>query len=77
MLESLAPGMAADVFRRIASTSVMGRTQTDHKHFTLALAATQNVVDIAIGSGFVEQPAHNAAQVSDLGLPLLFSLGQR
>jgi hypothetical protein len=55
----------------------MGRTQAYHKHFTLALAATQNMVDIAIGSGFVEQPAHNATQVSDLGVPFLFSLGQR
>jgi hypothetical protein len=55
----------------------MGRTQTYHKHFTLALAAAQNVVNISIGSGFVEQPAHNAAQISDLGVPLLLSLGQR
>ena len=69
--------MPADVLRIIASTSVMSRTQAYHKHFTLALAATQNVVDIAIGSRFVEQLAHNAAQVSDLGVPLLFSLGQR
>jgi hypothetical protein len=52
-------------------------TQTDHKHFTFALAAGQNVVNIPIGSGFVKQPAHNATQVSDLGVPLLFSLGQR
>jgi hypothetical protein len=77
LLESFAPGVSAHVFRRIASTSVMGRTQAYHKHFTLALAATQNMVDIAIGSGFVEQPAHNATQVSDLGVPFLFSLGQR
>jgi hypothetical protein len=69
--------MAADVFRRIASTSVMGRTQTDHKHFTLSLAAGQNVMDIAVGSGFMEQPAHNAAQIPDLGLPFLLNLGQR
>jgi hypothetical protein len=55
----------------------MGRTQTDHKHFTLALAARQNVVDIPVGSGFVKQPAHNAAQVSDFAVPFLFSLGQR
>jgi hypothetical protein len=55
----------------------MGGTQTDHKHFTLALAATQNVVNIPIGSGFMEQPAHNAAQVSDFAVPFLFSLGQR
>lgn len=55
----------------------MGRAQAYHKHFTLALAATQNVVDIAIGSGFVEKPAHNAAQVSDLGVPLLLKFCQR
>jgi hypothetical protein len=69
--------MAADVFRRIASTSVMRWTQTYHKHFTLALAAAQNVVNIPIGSGFVEQPAHNATQIPHLGVPFLFSLGQR
>jgi hypothetical protein len=39
----------------------MGWTQTDHKHFTFALAATQNVVDISVGTFHVEQPAHNAA----------------
>jgi hypothetical protein len=56
---------------------MMGRAQAYHKHFTFALAARQNVVDIAVGSGFVEQPAHNATQVSDLNVPLLLSLGQR
>jgi len=55
---------------------MMGRTQAYHKHFTLALAATQDVVDIAVGSGFVEQPAHNAAQISDLEMPFLFSFRQ-
>jgi hypothetical protein len=55
----------------------MRGTQTYHKHFTLAFAAGQNMVDIAIGSSFVKQPAHNAAQVSDFGVPFLFSLGQR
>jgi len=77
LLESFAPGVSAHVFRRIATAAMMGRAQAYHKHFTFALAAGQNVVNIAIGSGFVEQPAHNAAQVSDLGVPLLFSLGQR
>jgi hypothetical protein len=52
-------------------------TQAYHKHFTLAFAAAQNVVNIAVGLGFVEQLAHNAAQVSDLAVPFLFSLGQR
>jgi hypothetical protein len=56
---------------------MMGRTQAYHKHFTFALAAGQNVVNISIGSGLVEKPAHNATQVSDLGVPFLFSLGQR
>jgi hypothetical protein len=56
---------------------MMGGTQTYHKHFTFALAATQNVVNIAVGSGFVEQLAHNAAQVSNLGVPFLLSFGQR
>jgi hypothetical protein len=68
--------MPTDVLRGIFAAPVMGRTQTYHKHFTFALAAGQNVVNIAIGSGFVEQPAHNAAQVSNLGVPFLFSLGQ-
>jgi hypothetical protein len=52
-------------------------TQTDHKHFTFAFAAGQNVVNVPIGSGFVEQPAYYATQVSDLGVPFLFSFGQR
>ena len=69
--------MAADVFRRIASAAMMRWTQTDHKHFTLSLAARQNVMDIAVGSGFVEQPAHNAAQIPHPSVPLLLSLGQR
>jgi hypothetical protein len=56
---------------------MMGRTQTDHKHFTCSFAAGQNVVDIPVGARFVKQPAHNAAQVSDFAVPFLFSFGQR
>jgi hypothetical protein len=68
--------MAAHIFRRIATAAMMGRAQAYHKHFTFALAATQNVVDIPIRSGFVKQLAHNAAQVSDLGVPFLFKFRQ-
>jgi hypothetical protein len=35
-------------------------TQTNDKHFTRSLAATQDVMDIAIRSGVVKQPANNA-----------------
>jgi hypothetical protein len=56
---------------------MMGGTQAYHKHFTRPFAATQDVMDIAVGSGFMEQPANNATQVSDFCVPLLFSFGQR
>ena len=69
--------MPADIFGIIASTSVMSRTQAYHKHFTRPFAATQDMVNIAIGMFPVEQFANNTAQVSDLGVPLLLKFCQR
>lgn len=56
---------------------MMSRTQAYHKHFTRPLAATQNVMDIPIGTFPVEQFANNTAQVSDLGVPFLLKFCQR
>ena len=54
----------------------MGGTQTYHKHFTFATTATQNVVDIPVGSRVVKQPAHDATQIPDLCVPFLFKFCQ-
>lgn len=69
--------MPADIFGVIASTSVMSRTQAYHKHFTRPFAATQNVVDIAVGMFPVKQSANNTAQIPDFGVPLLLKFCQR
>jgi hypothetical protein len=54
----------------------MSRAQAYHKHFTRPFAATQDVMDIAVGMFPVKQFANNTAQISDLGVPLLFSFRQ-
>ena len=69
--------MPADILRIIASTSVMSRTQAYHKHFTRPFAATQDVVDIAVGMFPVEQSANNTAQIPYLGVPFLLKFCQR
>jgi hypothetical protein len=55
----------------------MSRTQAYHKHFTRPFAATQNVVDIAVGMFPVKQSANNTTQIPDLGVPLLLKFCQR
>jgi hypothetical protein len=53
--------MPTDVLRGIFAAPVMRWTQTNHKHFTRSLATIQNMVNVAIRSGVVKQPANNAA----------------
>jgi len=53
--------MPTNVLRGIFAAPVMRWTQANHKHFTRPLAARQNVMDIAIRSGFVKQPANDAS----------------
>ena len=69
--------MPTDVLRIIASTSVMSRTQAYHKHFTRPFAATQDVMDIAVGMFHVKQSANDTAQIPDFGVPLLLKFCQR
>jgi len=69
--------MPADIFGVISSTSVMGRTQAYHKHFTRPLAAFQNVMNIPVGTFPVKQLANYATQVPDFGVPLLLKFCQR
>ena len=69
--------MSADIFRRVSAAAMMRWAQTDDKHFTRPFAATQDVMDIAVGMFPVEQSANNTAQVSDLGVPFLLKFCQR
>ena len=69
--------MPADIFGVIASTTMMSRAQAYHKHFTRPFAATQDVMDIAVGMFPVKQSANNTAQIPDLGVPFLLKFCQR
>jgi len=68
--------MPTDVLRGVSAAPVVGRTQAYHKHFTRPLAARQNVVNIPVRAHTVEQPANDTPQISDLGVPFLFSFRQ-
>ena len=69
--------MSADIFRRVSAAAMMRWAQTDDKHFTGTLAATQNMVNIAVGMFPVKQFANNTSQIPNLGVPFLFKFCQR